>query len=552
MSDDSSSDEVDLFKVVNDLTIELSETDTAQEAYSLIATRIKEVAGADYGGIIGYEPSRKDLRFVGVSGLEPSELSELPPIFTDQRSRERFEAEKKSTSLVIARQEDVPEGGVSLFTALNLGSVVLSSIMFRGELVGYLVVARKEGRPPLTQNDGRLLTAVADSVASVLDHVRRTFRLARTQEETEKILSLAPIGLMTVDSKGMITSLNRQMLGIMGVDAESELLMTSIFEVPAIGKAGLDKMLMQALDGIPGEKDNVHFVPFVDKAFYLHTKVTPLPSETGEVESALLVALDLTSNVRLQSQLERSYEKLIQAYQELERVTKMKTQFIDIVSHELRTPLTVLRGYLDLVESDSPVMMDPKFAQKMKTIRANADKLYALVESMLDVSRLEKGTLQIHPEPTKLGSLLEDVVDARRHDAIEKRQTISLEIEGELPLIMADRRRFKDVLNNIVDNAVKYTQEGGAIQVGARDEGKTLHLWIKDNGVGIPLDNLGRIFDTFHIIASDDLSHEVNRIGLSLAISKGIVEAHGGRIWVESQVGKGSVFHIGMPKDTPK
>jgi signal transduction histidine kinase len=545
---ESDSDEIDFLESVRDLTSELSEMATAQEAYSLIAERIRALSEADYGGLVGYEPGRKDLRFVGISGLEMSQLSDLPPLFTNPETRERFEAESRSTSLIVTNPDEVPNGGMPMFSALNLGSVVTSSMMFRGELIGYLIVARKKGAPPLTTREATLLSKVADTVAPVIDHVRKTFRLARTQEETEKILSLAPIGLMTVDSRGMITSLNRQMLGIMNVQSEDELLMTSIFELPAIGKSGLDKMLMQALEGVPGEKDNVHFVPDVDRAFYLHTKATPLPSETGEIESALLVALDMTSNVRLQSQLERSYEKLIQTYQELERVARLKTQFIDIVSHELRTPLTVLRGYLDLVESDCPSMLDPKFSQKMKTIRANADKLYALVESMLDVSRLEKGTLQINPEPMKIDTLLDEVVKTRAHDAVEKQQTLSLEIEGEIPLVMADRRRMRDVLNNIVDNAVKYTQEKGVIQVGARDEGKTVHVWVKDNGVGIPLENLGRIFDTFHIVASDDLSHEVNRIGLSLAISKGIVESHGGRIWVESQVGRGSVFHVGLPK----
>lgn len=552
MSGESNSDDIDFFKAVNDLTSELSEVDTAQEAYSLIADRVRALSEADYGGLVGYEPGRKDLRFVGVSGLEMSKISDLPPMFTDSDTRERFEAEPMSTSLIVTSPEEVPRGGMPLFAALNLGSVVTSSIKFKGELVGYLIVARKKGGPPLTDRDAKMLSTVADSVAPVIDHVRKTFRLARTQEETEKILSLAPIGLMTIDSKGMITSLNRQMIGIMGVRSEDELLMTSIFELPAIGKSGLDRMLMQALEGVPGDKDNVHFVPDVDKAFYLHTKATPLPSETGEIESALLVALDMTSNVRLQSQLERSYEKLIQTYQELERVAKLKTQFIDIVSHELRTPLTVLRGYLDLVESECPSTLEPKLSQKMKTIRANADKLYALVESMLDVSRLEKGTLQISPEPMKIDALLDEVVKARTHDAVERQQMLSLEVEGEISLIMVDRRRMRDVLNNIIDNAVKYTQEKGVIQVGARDEGKTVHIWVKDNGVGIPLENLGRIFDTFHIVASDDLSHEVNRIGLSLAISKGIVESHGGRIWVESQVGKGSVFHIGLPKGQMK
>jgi signal transduction histidine kinase len=117
---------------------------------------------------------------------------------------------------------------------------------------------------------------------------------------------------------------------------------------------------------------------------------------------------------------------------------------------------------------------------------------------------------------------------------------------------MADRRRIRDVFNHVIDNAVKYTQEEGRVHVGVRDEGKMVHIWVKDNGIGIPLENLGRIFDRFYIVASNDLAHPVDRIGLSLPISKGIVEAHGGRIWVESQVGKGSVFHIELPKETPR
>jgi signal transduction histidine kinase len=137
-------------------------------------------------------------------------------------------------------------------------------------------------------------------------------------------------------------------------------------------------------------------------------------------------------------------------------------------------------------------------------------------------------------------------------DIEAKRQSVSLDLESKLPLIMADRRRLKDVFNNILDNAIKYTQESGKIQVGASDEGKMLHVWFKDNGIGIPLENLGGLFDRFHIVTRNELSHQVDRLGLGLPISKGIIEAHGGRIWVESQVGKGSVFHVDLPKNSPK
>jgi signal transduction histidine kinase len=262
--------------------------------------------------------------------------------------------------------------------------------------------------------------------------------------------------------------------------------------------------------------------------------------------------MDVTSKIRLQNQLERSYEKLTQTYQELERVTKMKTQFIDVVSHELRTPLTVMRGYIDLVESEYSAKLEPKFTSRLKIIKANTDKLYALVESMLDVSRLEKGSLQIHLEPVRVDVILEEIVQTRVHDAEEKKQSLTLEVEGKLPLIMADRRRLKDVFNSLVDNAIKYTQDSGRIQVSARDEGRMIHVWVKDNGVGIPLENLGNIFDRFHIVTSNELSHQVNRLGLGLPIAKGIVEAHGGRMWVESQVGKGTVFHVDLPKEQPK
>ncbi|HUU07847.1 MAG TPA: ATP-binding protein, partial [Thermoplasmata archaeon] len=437
---------------------------------------------------------------------------------------------------------------LGLYRALDLGCMVIGSVFVSGELIGYLIVARTKERPQFTESERRVVSLMSVSLASTLDHVRATSMLARTKVATEGVLSVAPIGLMTVDSKGMIQSVNRHMLAILSSESEQELVGTSVFEISAMAKSGLDALFMQAFDGHAGEKNEVHFVPVPEKVSYLHVKVVPITSETGDVESILLVAMDVTSNIRLQSQLERSYEKLIQTYQELERVTKMKTQFIDVVSHELRTPLTVIRGYLDLVESECASTDEPKFSQKLKTIRANADKLYALVESMLDVSRLEKGTLQINVEPTKIDTILEEVVKARSHDAVEKKQSLSLEVEGELPLINADRRRIKDVFNNVVDNSIKYTEEGGGVQIGARDEGKMIHVWVRDNGVGIPLENLGKIFDRFYIVASDDLSHQVNRIGLSLPISKGIVDAHGGRLWVESQVGKGSVFHISLPK----
>lgn len=522
------------------------------EAYATVADEFRTILNADYAAIALVEPGSDVLRIGGMSGFVAHASTPLPEIKLDERFRNRFLAPGGTRTVRFSSSDQLPPVAKPFASALGITSGLFCSIVLRSEFIGYIAIGSKSGSPPIPEEADSIAVAVADYFSVVLDNVRATQMHKRAKEETERLLALAPIGIFIIDSRGIFESVNKQMLGFLDRESEADLVGTSVFEVLAIIKSGLDTLITQGMEGHEGEKPDVHMVPRSDKAFYLHAKVTPIRTPEGEVDKVLLVAMDVSSKVRLQNQLERSYEKLTQTYDELERVAKMKTQFIDIVSHELRTPLTVMRGYIELVESEYSSKLDPKFGSRLAIIRANTDRLYTLVESMLDVSRLEKGSLQIHPEPVKVDVLLGDVVNARLKDVEAKNQTIDLDIEGKLPLVMADRRRLKDVFNNIMDNAIKYTQEGGRIQVGARDEGKILHVWVKDNGIGIPLENLGKIFDRFHIGATNDLSHQVDRLGLGLPISKGIIEAHGGRIWVESQVGKGSVFHVDIPKSSPK
>jgi signal transduction histidine kinase len=534
------------------LNAKLRNVSDSEKAFDIIADEVRQITKADYAALAIVKEGSSSLSLVGLSGANLPRLTPLPDILVGERFRERLADRKTPKTVRFDSVADLPQSALPFAETMAIESVVICSILLRGEFLGYVAIANKKGSPLFTSDTESILLTVSDYFAVVLDNVRSSLEHQRAKEEIERLLALAPIGIFTCDSNGIFRSVNNQMLVMLDRKSEEEIVGTSVFEVPAIIKSGLDALITQGMDGHEGEKPDVHMVPRPDKAFYLHAKVTPIRSAEGEVDKVLFVAMDVSSKVRLQNQLERSYEKLTQTYDELERVTKMKTQFIDIVSHELRTPLTVMRGYIELVESEYSSKLDPKFGSRLAIIKVNTDRLYTLVESMLDVSRLEKGALQIHPEPVKVDVLLQDVVNARLKDVEAKKQSMALDIEGVLPLVMADRRRLKDVFNNIIDNAIKYTQEGGRIQVGARDEGKILHVWVKDNGIGIPLENLGKIFDRFHIGARDDLSHQVDRLGLGLPISRGIIEAHGGRIWVESQVGKGSVFHVDIPKSSPK
>lgn len=542
----------DILETVYNLTAKLRNVKDASEAFRVIADEIRQVFGADMAAVFLVERGYPYLKVVGASGTDVDPRRQLPLIHVDEEFRRSVSVAGGPVAIRFDSVSEMPGVIREFARTLELERGLACSVILRGEFLGYLALGMKKGSPAFAAETEEYLTATAGSIAFAIDDIRTHMRLSKAKEDTDRLLSVAPIGIFTCDPKGIFTSINKQMLNFLDKASEEEIVGTSVFELPLLMKSGLDATIMQAMEGHEVEKADVHLVPRQDKAVYLHAKATPVRSEAGEVQSVMLVAMDMTSKVRLQNQLERSYEKLTQTYQELERVTMMKTQFIDVVSHELRTPLTVMRGYIDLVESEYSSQLDPKFSSRLKIIRANTDKLYTLVESMLDVSRLEKGSLQIHLEPVRIDVILDEIIHARTHDAEEKKQGLTLTVEGRLPLMMADRRRLKDVFNNLVDNALKYTQEGGKIQVSARDEGPMIHVWVKDNGVGIPLENLGKIFDRFHLVTSNDLSHQVNRLGLGLPIAKGIIEAHGGRIWVESQVGKGSVFHVDLPKEQPK
>ncbi len=543
---------VAILETINRINSKLRSVKDPADAFNAIAAEIKEVSGADFVAMFVLERDSPQLKAAGLAGASASRLSGLPTVKVDEEFRRTMAGLKGSKVLRFGSPEEFPKVGQPLAVELGIEKGLVCPMLLRGSVLGYVAVCSVVGGRDLGPDIEQLIESISTDLALLVDNIRAAEEVRRSREETDRMLSLAPIGIFTTDGKGIFRSANRQMVAMLDKSSDTDLIGTSVFEIPVISRSGMDALIIQGMEGQDAERGDLHFVPRQDKALYLHVKVTPLKSQSGSVQGVLAVAMDITSKVRLQNQLERSYERLTQAFQEMERVTTMKTQFIDVVSHELRTPLTVMRGYIDLVESEYTSKLDPKFAARLKTIKANTDKLYGLVESMLDVSRLEKGSLQIHPETVNLDTILDEVVKARMDDAEQKKQVLTLTVDGKLPQMMADRRRMKDVFDSLVDNALKYTQEGGRVNVSARDEGKMIHIWVRDNGVGIPLESLGKIFERFHIIASDPLSHQDNRLGLGLPIAKGIVEAHHGRMWVESQVGKGSVFHIELPKELPK
>lgn len=225
---------------------------------------------------------------------------------------------------------------------------------------------------------------------------------------------------------------------------------------------------------------------------------------------------------------------------------RAKTEFISTVSHELRTPMTSIKGYVDLLLLGSAGPLSEMQRRFLQIVKSNADRLKLLVDDLLDISRIESGRLQLDLRPVPLEAAVEAVVASLKARLDEKNQRLELDLPAFLPPVQADKDRLIQILMNLVSNAHKYTPEGGQIRIRACVEGEAVHVAVSDTGIGIPPEALPRIFERFYRV-DDPRVQETPGTGLGLSIVKALVEMHGGRIWVESEVGRGSTFHFTIP-----
>lgn len=265
-------------------------------------------------------------------------------------------------------------------------------------------------------------------------------------------------------------------------------------------------------------------------------------------------------NRELEQRVAKRTEELAQAYEELrlrnealeaaneelKELDQLKSDFVSMVSHELRAPLTNINGSIELMLTDGD-MESQSQRTMLRIIGEQSARLTRLVQGILNVSRIEARKLEIHPQAIDVKPLMEKVVEnLRRSEDIHEFELPN----GSLPLVQADPDRFEEILANLIDNAVKYSPEGGTIELSARESDGRLIISVSDPGVGIPAKELDKIFDKFHRVDRGDARTTYGH-GLGLYISKRFIEAHGGDIWVESRLGKGSTFSFTLPLADP-
>jgi two-component system, OmpR family, phosphate regulon sensor histidine kinase PhoR len=251
--------------------------------------------------------------------------------------------------------------------------------------------------------------------------------------------------------------------------------------------------------------------------------VTAAPVRAAEASSAVLVLHDIT---------------------ELRRLERVRRDFVANVSHEFKTPLTAIQGFAETLLGGA---LDDKANRKrfVEIIREHARRLARLTDDLLKLSRIEAGRLDLESRPVSVAGLVNGCVETARLKAESRGLTIAVELPEGLPPVRGDAVQLDEVLQNLIDNALQYTPSGGRIDVTAYSNGHEVIFTVADTGIGIPESDLERIFERFYRVDAAR-SREAGGTGLGLSIARHIVDAHGGRIWVESAVGQGSRFRFSI------
>ena len=350
--------------------------------------------------------------------------------------------------------------------------------------------------------------------------------ISKEKDYLQTILKGMVEGVLVVDGRGRILMVNDALRRLLSLSKD----VSDKMPLEIIRNAELEGAIRKAIQ----DGENIALELDLDKS--------------GEKTIEVNVVSILPSNKRMDEDSEgiRGAIAVFHDITRLKQLEKIRQDFVANVSHELRTPLTTIKGYAETL-LEGALKEDQAF-QFVQVIKRHTDRLTKIVEDLLMLSRIETKEFLLKMEVISVRDFVDDIVDFVKDPAEKKKISLS---RNEIPsslAVQADRNYLEQILINLLDNAIKYTPEGGKVIVSAIEkDSKEIEFSVEDNGIGIPKEDLSRIFERFYRV-DKGRSKELGGTGLGLSIVKHLVQAHGGRVWVESQMGKGSVFLFHFPQ----
>lgn len=251
------------------------------------------------------------------------------------------------------------------------------------------------------------------------------------------------------------------------------------------------------------------------------------------------------------SEQELTNQQMAETVEALKRLDRLRADFLNILSHDLRIPLTAIIGYAELLQDAQDPPLGPGEQAYVAQIITACKRMQAMLEELLDYARLEVGRIKLHIEPVDPYVLIEETIGFFRPLAEQKRVALEVELPADLSEVLVDPDRLRQILNNLISNAIKYTPSGGSITVRAALRGDCVVFETQDTGIGLTVEDREHLFEKFYRSSRPEVQREKGS-GLGLALIKGVIEAHEGHIEVESELGKGSTFRFSLPTGTAK
>jgi len=388
--------------------------------------------------------------------------------------------------------------------------------------IGVLSVANKRRQMPFSEEDRRILEILARQSASVIAGAQIYIELRERTEQLERAFESVSAGVILVNNDGKINLVNKTALQAFCDCTDANIIGKPFTQVVMHDK--VRSILLTALSEKTELTDEVEIYEPEERIYRVETSV--VRDEHGNPIGVIALFSDIT---------------------EIRRLERMKTEFVSTVSHELRTPLTSIKGFVATLLEDREGYFDAETRYEFyQIIDQETDRLRRLIEDLLNLSRIERGVaLQPHWQRVDLEKVIDRVLTIQR-SYTDKHQLIA-DIPKPLPVIVADEDKVDGILTNLVNNAIKYSPNGGEVRVRAVREDNTILVSVQDQGIGIPKDKLSKIFEKFERIDTKE-TRAAGGTGIGLYLVKHLVELHEGQIWAESEgPGKGSTFYVRLP-----
>jgi len=415
---------------------------------------------------------------------------------------------------------------------VKIGTFLSTQIRVRDRHVGNIYIGEKESGGEFTLEDEETLRMFAAQAAMAITNARRYGEEQRAKADLEALLNTSPVGVLVFDAhtRGVV-KINREACRVIGHQSGEE--------KDFARTLGMVEFLR--MDGTVMPSDEVPFERALHSGETVRAEESVIVRPSGDQVTTLINATPIRSE---DDQLV-AVVATIQDITPLEELERLRTDFLGMVSHELRTPLTSIKGSAATVLGASSPLDPAEIRQFFHIIEEQADNMRDLINNLLDLSRIEAGTLSVVAEPTDVSAVIDQARNAFLSGGY--RNSIDINVTPGLPRVAADGKRIVQVLHNLFSNASQYSKDWSPIRVTAWLHEAHVVVSVSDEGTGIASEHLPRLFTKFfRIDAGGD--HRVGGNGLGLAICRGIVEAHGGRIWAESDgEGLGTRFLFTIP-----